>query len=296
MRYKEFKIAESKLDEVPDDGTRAGQQPNRPVDAGLQAGPPYPPAQMNAVKDMQRKLQDAGYSVGSTGIDGKYGPRTQRAVAAFKKDYASEVGDAIDSSMTADNLEVLGKIGNEIQRVARPTPIPQNGVAFNAADIAALGFNGPKNDEAKTAAEEYLGRELSADEWNALVRATVAEASPNQQEQAAVMAVILNRVRAGHGGGQTVTDVLYQTNQFQAVTGTPRDRSPSRNYTNPSPQAIASVADAAIKYLSGQNRSWMNFTSNNPAAYGPGTNLGFLSTMRNSPGSQVIGGTVFGTA
>ena len=36
---------------------------------------------------MQYALDTLGYSVGETGFDGKYGPRTTRAVRAFKKDY-----------------------------------------------------------------------------------------------------------------------------------------------------------------------------------------------------------------
>ena len=36
--------------------------------------------------------------------------------------------------------------------------------------------------------------------------------------------------------------------------------------------------------------------SNNPKAYGPGTNLDFMYTMRDAPNSQVVGQTVFGTA
>ncbi len=85
MRLNEFNISE-----IPDDGNRAGQEPNSSVNdlaAGLQAGPPYPPEDMDAVKKLQSALQSAGYSVGSTGVDGKYGPRTARAVKAFKKDY-----------------------------------------------------------------------------------------------------------------------------------------------------------------------------------------------------------------
>jgi len=85
MRLNEFDITE-----IPDDGNRGGQEPNRSVNdlaAGLQAGPPYPPEQIDAVKQLQKALQSAGYSVGSTGVDGKYGPRTARAVKAFKKDY-----------------------------------------------------------------------------------------------------------------------------------------------------------------------------------------------------------------
>ena len=85
MRLDEFNITE-----IPDDGNRAGQEPNKSINdmsAGLQAGPPYPPEQTDAVKQLQKALQSAGYSVGSTGVDGKYGPRTAKAVNAFKKDY-----------------------------------------------------------------------------------------------------------------------------------------------------------------------------------------------------------------
>ena len=53
----------------------------------LQAGPPYPKEDEAKVKMLQQALENLGYSVGSTGIDGKYGPRTTRAVRAFKNDY-----------------------------------------------------------------------------------------------------------------------------------------------------------------------------------------------------------------
>ena len=56
------------------------------IDQGLKKGPPYPREQRDAVKAMQQRLEALGYSVGSTGIDGMYGPRTAKAVAAFKKD------------------------------------------------------------------------------------------------------------------------------------------------------------------------------------------------------------------
>lgn len=53
----------------------------------LKEGPPYPKEEAEAVKGMQYVLTLLGYDVGSTGMDGKYGPRTARAVRAFKKDY-----------------------------------------------------------------------------------------------------------------------------------------------------------------------------------------------------------------
>ena len=64
----------------------------------LQSGPPYPKEDIAAVKKLQKALMSAGYSVGSTGVDGKYGPRTARAVAGFKKDYKVQGnGQEVDS-------------------------------------------------------------------------------------------------------------------------------------------------------------------------------------------------------
>jgi peptidoglycan hydrolase-like protein with peptidoglycan-binding domain len=284
MRYREFKLTEA-----PDDGTRAGQEPNAPVDDGLTAGPPYPSEQLDAVKALQARLEELGYSVGSTGIDGKYGPRTQRAVAAFKRDNNISTNS---TAMARQEIAVL----DTAKRVNTPSPTG-NGRVFQAADLEELNFGGAANEEAKRVAEEFLGRELGDQEWNYLVRATAAEASPNDREQAAVMAVILNRVRTNFGNnGTTVQRQLGAQNQFQAVTGTSVDRSPSRNFTNPTPRQVASVVQSAIDNLPTANNSWLNFTANNPRAYGPGTDISFLTTMRNSPGATVIGGTIFGTA
>ena len=79
MRYSEFKEAVS----------------NEPA---LQKGPPY--EDIPIVQAVQDKLDELGYSVGATGSDGKYGPRTARAVAAFKQDFGLQ-GDG-DSLSTAD--------------------------------------------------------------------------------------------------------------------------------------------------------------------------------------------------
>jgi N-acetylmuramoyl-L-alanine amidase len=297
MRYSDFKIVETKLDEIPDDGNAAGQEPNRPVDGqqNLEAGPPYPPEQVDAVKALQTKLEELGYDVGNTGVDGKYGPRTARAVAAYMRDFNVQ---NTNQGRSIDNSEIQAMQTRE--PVENPTPTGNEGagggssVRFNPEDLEALNFGGVDNERAKAAAEEFLGRSISDADWNMLVRATVAEASPDQEERAAVMAVILNRVRSGSYPG-TIPGVLTQTNQFQAVTGTPADRSPSRWFSNPSPQAVAGVAQAAIDHLSSSNREWLNFTSNNPRAYGAGTNINFMYAMRRSPGAEVIGGTVFGT-
>lgn len=53
----------------------------------LTKGPPYPRNQKDEVSAVQSTLQELGYSLGKPGVDGKYGPYTSAAVAAFKKDY-----------------------------------------------------------------------------------------------------------------------------------------------------------------------------------------------------------------
>lgn len=81
----------------------------------LQSGPPYPPEQKDAVKQLQKALQSAGYSVGSTGTDGKYGPRTARAVKAFKKDYNIQGnGQDVDSKALQT---ILGVSSGNIPKV-----------------------------------------------------------------------------------------------------------------------------------------------------------------------------------
>ena len=298
MRYSDFKIVEAKLDEIPDDGNAAGQEPN--ASSELTAGPPYPPEQVDAVKALQTKLEELGYSVGSTGIDGKYGPRTSRAVAAYMRDFNVQ---NTDNGRSIDNSEIQAM--QTRQPVENPTP---TGNTSRAADVELGDLADVANlPQAKEVVEEYLGREISDRDMNMLIRAIASEASGNTRERAAVAGVILNRVRDNFNGyGANMYAQLHAPAQFQAVTGTrtgPRDSEgrrtwsgPSPNYTNMSSQTAAEVIGAIISLLPNQNKTWMNFTSNNPEAYGAGTDIGFLTTMRNSPGSRVIGGTIFGTA
>lgn len=283
MRFSEFR-----LNEVEDTDSQDADNQNDSESGSLTAGPPYPTEQIDTVRKLQRRLEDLGYSVGSTGIDGKYGPRTARAVSAFKKDNNLQDSDR-GRSMSSSDLQKV----ETANRVANPSPTG-NPKSFNPDEIADLNFGGQTNLQAKQVASKYLGREISDREWNFLVRATVAEASPDPLEQAAVMAVILNRAKSSRYPNDIIA-VLTQQNQFQAVTGTRHDPGPSRWFRNPSARSVASVVQATIDHLENSNRSWLNFTANDPRAYGPGTNIGFRQTVAQSPGSKVIGGTVFGT-
>ena len=82
------------------------KKPNISMDSDemnvLTIGPPF--KNRKAVGNMQAMLQQLGYSVGSTGIDGKYGPRTAQSVRAFKQDYQLP-GD--EFGMTKKDLATL---------------------------------------------------------------------------------------------------------------------------------------------------------------------------------------------
>jgi peptidoglycan hydrolase-like protein with peptidoglycan-binding domain len=118
MRYKEFRIVEADAGETDPDNPTPGEQQDaagaKDANESLRAGPPYPKEELEAVKALQTRLEELGYSVGSTGIDGKYGPRTTRAVRAFKKDNNIQ-GDGL--TMSASDLQKL----STAQKVATPT-------------------------------------------------------------------------------------------------------------------------------------------------------------------------------
>ena len=95
-------------------GAPAEQQTGTETVDGVTAGPPYPTEARQKVSQMQTKLEELGYSVGQTGIDGKYGPRTTRAVRAYKTDFSVQ-GDG--RSMTDEQLTAL----QSAQAVAEPT-------------------------------------------------------------------------------------------------------------------------------------------------------------------------------
>jgi hypothetical protein len=153
------------------------------------------------------------------------------------------------------------------------------------------------NSQAKKVAEDYLGKQMTDQEWNQLVAATFAEASRNQQEEAWVMAVILNRTRTRYLGAATILDTLTRKNQFQAVTGTSANGNrPSANYVNgPTTNQANSIYGAIINILPTVPKNYLFFTSNNVAAYGKGTSLAFLDNLKKQPGSKIIGQTVFST-
>ena len=124
MRYSDFKIVETAPTDAND--PRGPDQRNDPnastEETGLQAGPPYPQEDTEAVRALQTKLQALGYPVGTTGIDGKYGPRTTAAVRSYKADFDVS-GDGL--SISADEITAM----QSAEPKENPTPVQGNTAA-----------------------------------------------------------------------------------------------------------------------------------------------------------------------
>ena len=109
------------------------------TDGMLQAGPPYPKEDMPKVKMLQQALQDLGYDVGSTGVDGKYGPRTTRAVRAFKADY-NLPGSGLEFGTTS--VAKIQSIKKGTTPKKRPQPVDKS--AAGGGEIGPMPtFGGP---------------------------------------------------------------------------------------------------------------------------------------------------------
>jgi peptidoglycan hydrolase-like protein with peptidoglycan-binding domain len=237
-------------------------------------------SQGNTVKAWQwslKKLLDTPIK-----IDGKFGEQTKQATVEFQSN---------------NNITNDGVVGRETYSMANRelsdagvTEIPflkEKPGSVDTKDSSVVG-----EQEARSSADRFLGRPLEDQEWDNLLRAVFAESSPNTKERAYIMGVILNRVRTGKWGN-TVIDVLYAKNQFQAVTGTRYNRGPSSNFKRgPKAEALGSIFTGAAKILPNVPKRFMNFTAASRAAYGKGTNVGFRDTLLAKGGIQ-IGGTIF---
>ena len=117
------------------------------------------------------------------------------------------------------------------------------------------------------------------------------------------MGTILNRTRIGYTPAgprnsrfkfTTLTDIITQPFQYQPVTGTRYNPGPAPSFINgPGAKDANSIYGAAAQLLKDVPKEYINFTSNNPAAYKAGTNINYLYQLRANPNSKVIGGTIF---
>ena len=281
----------------------AGATPGKPATKDKQGAGTKPTEMLSVptsrrgpeVADVQKVLLALGYKLPTHGVDGIRGSETVAAVRAFQQ--ANEL--AVDGDPGPETIAALNKvITNKGIKIEKSTAKDvkakvRTSNTIGSAEVGPIGDH-PTIEKAKLSADKFLGRKMDEAEWNELVRATGAEASNNVKECAFVMAVILNRTRKGYGGGNSVNDILHQKNQFQAVTGTRADGySPSKWFTQgPSKGKLDMIVDGAINILPGAPKDIYRFTAASRAAYGPGTNVGYLDKLKDDGGIQ-IGGTVF---
>jgi peptidoglycan hydrolase-like protein with peptidoglycan-binding domain len=196
MRYSDFRIVEAKLDEIPDDGNRGEQEFE-----GLKKGPPYPQEEREAVSQLQAKLEELYYSVGNTGVDGKYGPRTARAVSAYRRDRnladtnrgAQITSQEIQQLMGAERTENITATGNRYE--FNPQTGEREGSNLSAGDPNAP-VPGYPDDINRREIEEIIRQEaqLRNIDPDVAVRIFRAEGASNYQS------TVPRTGRGSHGG------------------------------------------------------------------------------------------------
>ena len=145
---------------------------------------------------------------------------------------------------------------------------------------------------AKKTADAYLGRVITPQEWEHLLRATFAESGHDTKEDVHILATVLNRARLGAFGGSNITKVLTDPGQFQAVSGTGEKPGLHANFMKgPSPNDLNKILSAIIKYLPKIPKDIGYFTASKEKAYGPGTNIGFRDRL--SKVGTHVGDTIF---
>ena len=254
-----------------------------------------PGARGPIIADLQKVLVALGYGEQVGTPDGVFGAGTIKAIAKFQTDQKLPDNTGVVDHATINKLNELikSKLSGQLPKstqadVAKPKPPKEPTSPPSVAPLPASKLS----NQGKQAAEAYLGRKMSGEEWNFLVRATAAESTNNATEQAYIMAVILNRVRNGRWG-KDIISVLTAQNQFQAVTGTSADPGPSELFDNPSGK-LKSIFTSAINTLNKVPRNFLYFTAKDEAAYKAGTDPTFRKQLSNKKGSVTIGGTIFG--
>jgi len=245
------------------------------------------------IADAQKALVALGIPLPKYGVDGIQGKETTAAIKKFQQTSGIANSGVLDKP-TVDKLNAQLKVKPEIlAKLKKSTNADVKSLDYSrgAEEVKALTSD-ENTQKARTSAEKYLGRKMSDQEWNYLLRATTAEASNNSKEQAYVMGVILNRTRMGNWGSNVIS-VLRAPSQFQAVTGTRYDPGPSSNFTRgPTDKQLANIVDGTINILPQVPNNLKYFTAASAAAYGPGTNIGFRDRLL-AQGGEKIGGTIF---
>lgn len=261
------------------------------------------------VMDLQKVLVAFGYDIGPPGIDGVMGKYTIGAIKQAQGDLKLPTSGSVTQAFI-DKINVAIADQPKLQAALTKSSAADLSRKTSAEEEETLSAEQERVKQtqlpdsvdmatARQAAEAYMGKAMSDEDWSMLLHATKAEASFNLNEYAMVMASMLNRARNSR---KTVGQILVMKNQFQAVTGVHyTDKSgkkhssgPSANYTSPINSKQAQMLIHATSLLPRISHSQENFTAASRKAYGAGTNVGYLDQMIKNDGKQ-YGGTVFNT-
>ena len=251
----------------------------KPAPAPISTGPETDTARKTVAAATEKAMADA-----------------ERARAAEKDAALSKEQKEAIKKQAADSARIMMNETNALRAAAQKEKnAERERRRAGTAEPAAAGVKVSGSAEAKTSAEKYFGKPISDSEFSALIKATHAEAAggkqSNQQEQAMIMASVLNRARTNQGG---IMGALQAKNAFQSVTGTEDAPGPSQHYEKgPEADRLKSI-EGATKLLEKISVEQKNFTAADAKAYGPGTDIGYRDKML-AAGGTVVGGSVFQT-
>jgi hypothetical protein len=244
-----------------------------------------------AVADIQKVLLALGYKLPKHGVDGARGPETRAAVKQFQRDNGLTVdGDPGPETIGAMNRLIATK---KISFV-KSTPADVKGKFVSATDPQDVGDimnnDDPAVASARKSAEKYLGREMSDEEWTALVKVTAAEEA-DTKAMAWVMAAILNRTNRGTWGNSVVS-VVSAPYQFEPVTGASGKEKRLNMLPIPSGRKLNAILVGAKEILPSVPNKIVNFTSNIDAAYKGRASISYKDKLL-AKGGEVVGNSIF---
>jgi lysophospholipase L1-like esterase len=244
-----------------------------------------------AVADIQKVLLALGYKLPKHGVDGVRGPETSAAVKQFQRDNGlDQDGDPGPETVGALNKLIVSK---KIT-FAKSTQADVKGKFASATAPQDVGDIMNDNDEkvsqARDSAEKYLGREMSDEEWTALMKVTAAEEN-NTKAMAWVMAAILNRTNRGTWGSNVVS-VVSAPYQFEPVTGPKGNQKLLHTLPIPSGRKLNAILIGAKEVLPSVPHKIINFTSNIDAAYKGRASISYKDKLL-AKGGEVVGNSVF---
>jgi len=192
-----------------------------------------------------------------------------------------------ESSAEATRLAAAGK----------PTPVATSTPAAPSTKPTAAPTQTNSSDDTKSSRQQieaYLGKAISDQEYDALLRATGAEAASSPMERAAVASVILNRAKKAGGN---ILGVLNAPFQFQAITGPDGKSGTTDNpWSSNAKKVIPGIDKQIADNIALVPKGLDSFTSAVPGAYkdvGGQEKFDKKMAEMQAHGGQQIGQTVF---